>query len=157
MPSEQTREDVTRHIEFKTMMRELDAAVAERMLAALAAGAEPDYAKLQHAATFIDPPRYCFHTADRAMRDAIATEGLRPGNGTQNWGDKAAGQPTGVYVAPQPDTHGMWSHAPEFDVWQVDVEGLNFQHDRLNPGCFILPAVPADRLSLYDPPTDKDR
>ena len=64
--------EVRRHIAFKTANRELDSAVADRMLAALDAGAEPDYATLHQRALFPPPPSVCFHTAPVAARGSGA-------------------------------------------------------------------------------------
>lgn len=124
---------VRRHIEHKSAMRELHPDVAARMLSALDEGAAPDYAALLEAATFLPPPTRVYHSTSVDKREQILSAGLRPGTG-ENWGDKAVGQPEGVYVAPNPDERGIWSHWEEWDIWAIDMTDLSWTHDRLNPG-----------------------
>lgn len=143
---------VRRHITFKTSIGELKPHLAEHMLTALDHGAAPDYATLFDAATFQPPPPTCFHTAPVTARDTITRHGLQPANGT-NWADKATGQPTGVYLTTTPDTTGIWSHWDTWDIWAVDITDLDWDHDRLNPGCYRTGPIPPDRLTLYTDPT----
>lgn len=140
--------EVRHHIEYKTRVHELDPEVADRMLSALTHGASPDYAALLEQATFLPPPALCFHTAPVSARTSITRDGLLPAAAT-NWGANAAGQPVGVYVAASPDTRGVWSHWDNWDVWAVDMSGLDWAHDRLNPGCWVLPGVPAHQVTLH--------
>lgn len=144
--------EVRRHIQFKASVGEVKPEIAERMLAALDDGADPDYQALLEAATFLPPPSTCFHTAALQYRDSILKDGLRarlPEAG-DNWGSLALGQPQGVYVAAVPDEIGMWSSDPRWDVWEVDVSTLAWHHDRLNPGCWVLDDdVPAARVRLW--------
>lgn len=135
------------HITFKAVAGDLAGDVADRMLAALDAGAEPDYATLLDHALFVAPPSRVFHTAPSTARAAIRTSGLVPGHG-QNWHGTAAGQPAGVYVGATPDLRGLWAHWESWDIWEIDLTGLPWSHDRLNPGCWVLGPVPPTHLSL---------
>lgn len=127
------------------------------MLAALDAGADPDYQALLTAAQWPDPPARVFHTAPRTARERIAAGGLlvsQPGApGTDPMPDPYgvyASQRPGVYVGEHPDTAGMWSRWATWDVWAVDVTGLPWVPDPMNPRCWVLTAdVPADRLTLH--------
>lgn len=154
-----TAEDVRHHVLYKRDSEHLDPEIAERMLAALDAGAAPNYARLLHEATFIPPPPIVFHTGPPAGRDSILREGLRvsdPGQ-SEHWKVTApdciaiqAGQPAGIYVARDPDELGVWSHWPAWDVWAVVVRDLPWKHDELNPGCWVITApVPPEQLTLY--------
>lgn len=142
-------DDLRLHIEFKMSVRELPTPVGERMLELLANGGTPDYRVLHEAATFTDPPVRCFHTASVEDRDSISANGLLPGD-ERNWNQyqRVSSQPKGVYVAPDPDLRGVWSHWDSWDVWEVNMEGLTWEHDRLNPGCWVVKSVPVDRLTL---------
>jgi hypothetical protein len=143
-------DDVRHHIEFKMSVRELKSDVGQRMLAALEGGAKPDYRTLHEAALFFDPPAVCFHTASADDRESILANGLLPGD-ERNWNEyqRVASQPKGVYLAAEPDLRGLWSHWPKWDVWAVDMSGLDWQHDRLNPGCWVvLGPVPVANLTL---------
>src|SRR4051794_15348453 len=122
----QSAADVRRHIQFKASSFELKADVAERMLAALDVGAEPDYGRLLRAAMFPDPPAVVYHTAPRTARESIRAQGLRasqPGDGGSWAPSKAicemlqASQPPGVYVGAEPDVRGAWAHWAAWDVW----------------------------------------
>lgn len=143
-----TPEQVRHHITYKAAVRELPADVAERMLAALDEHPSADYASLHQQALFQSPPAVCFHTAPVEERDSIRSHGLQPGTG-QNWGDKATGQPLGVYLGPTPDLRGIWSHWDDWDIWTVNMTGLNWTHDRLNPGNWVVPSVPGPQVTLY--------
>ena len=145
-----TPEETRRHIEHKARLGELKPEVAQRMLAALDADESADYQVLLEQATFLPPPPFCYHTAPATARGDIASVGLRVGDG-RNWVDgQMAGQPPGVYVGPEPDLRGIWSHRDaEWDVWRVDMAGLPWVHDRLNPGCWAITMhVPPDMIAL---------
>lgn len=146
-----TADSVLAHIEHKARSRELAPEVAQRMRDALDAGAAPDYAQLLEAATFLPPPAVVFHTAPSEARTAIETGGLLPGD-ERNWtrAQRLASQPVGVYVGPEPDVRGIWSHWDSWDVWAIQVTGLPWVHDRLNPGCWSIPiTVPPRALTLH--------
>lgn len=148
--------DVRRHIEWKRDTRELRDEWAERMLAAIDAGAEPDYLALLRDAQWPEPPAVVFHTAPCFVRDDVRREGLRVSQpGTGNWIPRPgciaiqADQPVGVYAAPEPDLRGVWAHWSEWDVWAIDLAGLPWEPDPINPGYYVVPqAVPAARLRL---------
>lgn len=129
---------------------------ADRMLAALDAGAEPDYQALLKAAKWPGLPNPGFHTTQRSLRSTVFLNGLRqwmPQEG--NWGHLICevDQPTGVYIGSEPDRFGIWSHWTEFDIWQVDTTDLPHQPDLLNPGCYVLLGdVPETRLTLWEEP-----
>lgn len=149
------RATVRAHVEYKTSVRELREPVAARMLAALDAGAAPDYAALFEAATFLPLPSRCFHTAPASARSSIERDGLRPaapGDG-ENWGSKAVGQTNGIYVGAGPDDRGVWAHDDEWDVWEIDTTAMAealWDHDRFNPGSWVLlSAVPAAMVRLH--------
>ena len=146
-----TVEECVRHIEHKMAVRELGALVGGRMLAALDGGAPPDYQTLLAAAQYPPPGRYVYHTAPTSARDLIERFGMRaayPEEG--HWGDKAAGQPRGIYVGSEPDERGVWAfHYDEWDVWRIDMSHLPWWPDLLNPGSYRLAAVWPDRLSLH--------
>lgn len=154
-----TVEDIRRHVMLKRDLWELRPEVAARMLAALDAGAPPDYQALLHAAMFPDPPAVVYHTAPASRRDQIAATGLRvsqPGQGGSWAPTKAvcvmlqAAQPPGVYVGAAPDLRGVWSHWPAWDVWAVRRGPLPWAHDKLNPGCWSLRAdVSPDAIRLH--------
>lgn len=137
------------HVRHKVAMRELDPEIAERMLAyPLNPAADIDYQRVLRAATFIPPPLTCYHTAPMSARAAIWLDGLTIGLG-QNWGEKMAGQPPGVYLTPTPDVRGMWAHSSDWDVWAVTMLDRVWEHDTLNPGCYRVGPVPPEHLSLY--------
>jgi hypothetical protein len=148
-----TAADIRRHVGVKLAGYELRPEVAARMLAALDAGAPPDWPALEYAATWPPPPPVVYHTAPATARAAIGRRGLapcQPGQGG-NWAPRPgtlcvalqAGQPPGVYVCPEPDTRGVWAHWPAWDVWAVARGGLPWRPDRLNLGCWSLAvAVP---------------
>lgn len=148
--------DLRRHIRYKVSVRELQADVGDRMLAALDEGATPDYAALLEAARFLPPPQTCYHTAPITAREAIRAAGLRPGAG-ENWNGNADGQPLGVYIGAQPDLRGLWAHTDAWDIWAIDMSELregdgpdSWGHDRLNPGCWLIRGqVPPSRLMLW--------
>lgn len=151
-------EDVRRHIVYKRDgERALRPEIAGHMLAALDAGAAPDYAALLRDASWPTPPVPVFHTAPRTARDMIAATGLRtsqPGSAESGdpWPDPYgtyAAQPAGVYVGQGADLTGRWSRWAEWDVWEVDVTGLPWAPDELNVRCWVIPAdIPADRVRL---------
>lgn len=154
-----TAADIRRHVGLKLAMYELAPEVAGRMLAALDAGAAPDYAALWQAALFPDPPPVVYHTAPPFRRAVIAAGGLtvcRPGQGGA-WAARKdlcrvlqAAQPPGVYVTRDPDARGIFAHWPAWDVWEVCRGDLPWRPDRLNPGCWSLAAdVPAAQARLY--------
>jgi hypothetical protein len=152
-----TAEEVRHHIEYKRGNRELKPEIAERMLAALDAGADPDYMTLWTAASFQDPPPVVYHTAPATLRAEITAHGLQarqPGRGG-NWArEPYAGiektQPPGVYVAAGPDTRGLWAHWQDWDVWEIRRSDLPWCHDTMNPGCWSLAAdVPPGQLRLH--------
>jgi hypothetical protein len=142
-----TPEAIRRHITFKRASHELPDRVADRMLAALDAGADPNYPALLRAAMFPPPPAVVFHTAPPVKRQEILTDGLRvsqPGEGG-SWAPNKpicrmlqAAQPPGVYVAADPDERGVWSHWPTWDIWAVSLGELPWRHDELNPGCWSI-------------------
>lgn len=146
-----TAEEVRRHIAYKRDgERTLAPEVAERMLAALDAGAATDYQALWRAAAWPTPPPIVYHTAPASARASIMAEGLRVGVPAEgNWSRLACevGQPAGVYVEAKPDRAGKWSHWPEHDVWAIDREGLAMEPDELNPGCWVI-LEPVDRMRL---------
>lgn len=153
------RDDVRRHVLFKRdMERSLRPELADHMLAALDAGAAPDFHALLVADQWPDLPARVFHTAPRTARESIISGGLRvcqPGSpGTDPMPDPYgvyAGQTPGVYVGEAPDTDGMWSRWAEWDVWEVDPAGLPWAPDPMNPRCWVLLAdVPVDRVTLTD-------
>lgn len=146
-----TADEVLAHIEHKARSRELTTEVAQRMRDALAEGAPPDYARLLRAATFLPPPAVVFHTAPTEARTVIEASGLLPGD-ERNWtaAQRVASQPVGVYVGPEADERGMWSHWGSWDVWAIRMAGLPWVHDRLNPGCWSIPVtVPPSALRLH--------
>jgi hypothetical protein len=154
-----TAADIRRHIGFKLGAHELPEPVAQRMLAALDAGAGADYAALLHAATFTEPPAVVYHTAPVARRAIIRTGGLavcQPGQGG-SWAPNKeicvmlqASQPPGVYLTREPDRRGIFAHWPAWDVWEVRRLGLPWRHDCLNPGCWSLKEdVPACQVRVY--------
>lgn len=154
------RNELRRHVAYKRDAGELDEDVAARMLWALHHGAEPDYQALYQAAAWPPIPPVVYHTADWYQRASIQEHGLRPG-GTRHgshWGSVIGPlrQAEGVYVdARRPDARGVWSHWERWDVWTVTTEGLTWEPDPLNPGCWFTPdVVPPDRLELtvLDPP-----
>jgi hypothetical protein len=153
-----TPEEVRRHIGFKLSSHELRAPVAEHMLAALDAGAAPDYQALLRAAMFPDPPTIIYHTAPVAQREAILIHGLKvsqPGAGG-SWAPNKelcrmlqGAQPPGIYACAEPDAIGVWAHWAAWDVWEVRRGDITWAHDDLNPGCWSLRAdVPPEALSL---------
>jgi len=154
----QTREEVEQHIRYKHVTEcTLSEPIARHMLDALEAGAEPDYQVLLKAAKWPGLPNPAYHTTSRALRSTIFLNGLRmwmPQNG--NWSRLIceADQPTGVYVAPDPDEHGVWSHwGDDFDVWVIDTTDLPHTPDLLNPGSYCITTdVPETRLTLWEKP-----
>lgn len=145
-------DDVRRHIHFKRLSRELADDVADRMVAALDAGAHPDYAALLEAATFLDPPAVVFHTAPVHLRETLVQVGLVPqrARDSPHWRpEQVVGQPDATFVGAEPDLTGRWAHWSRWDIWQVHLEGLRWEHDRLNPGCWaVLQPVCPQRLTL---------
>lgn len=145
-----TAEGLIAHIEYKARAYELPRETADAMLAALAAGAEPDYQALYREVTQRPLPSKAYHTAPTEFRYLIGNLGLRrarPEDGY--WNINAAGQPEGVYVAAEPDIRGRWAATDEWDIWEVHTEGLTWAHDLLNPGCWaILENIRPARLVL---------
>lgn len=130
----------------------LPAEVAQRMLDALDAGAEPDYQALLTAARWPAPGPIVFHTAPASDRDVIGSGGLEASDPNENprWGDGARGQAVGVYVDTVPDQRGRWAETLEWDVWAIDTEGLVLERDPINPGCwFIAGDVAAEAIVLH--------
>lgn len=154
-----TDTNVRRHILYKRdTERSVAAVVADRMLAELDAGADPDYMALWRAATWPPPPPIVFHTAPVSARSAIRTTGLRPSQpGTANWRPTKpdciaaqSDQPIGVYVGARPDTRGKWTHWPIWDIWEVATAGLEWRADELNPGYWSTGAhVRPTRVRLW--------
>jgi hypothetical protein len=156
-----TSPDIRRHVGLKRGAHEMRDEVADRLLSLLDdAGPAPDYAALLRAATFPDPPPIVWHTAPTFARQEIERSGLRtsaPGT-SDHWQPRAGtpcangfldDQPRAVYVAATPDIHGLWSHWPAWDVWQVTLGNLPWTHDEVNPGCWaITKHVPASRVNL---------
>lgn len=147
----QTAHDVVRHIHFKRdSERTLDADVAQRMLAALDQGAEPDYRALYLKALWPDP-YVGYHTASIGARDSIRSLGLlagRPHLG--NWeAYDVEFQPRGVYLGPLPDYGGRYAHWPSWDIWSVDLTGLDLEWDTVNHGArYTTESIHPDRLRL---------
>jgi len=153
-----TAEEIRRHINFKLSSYELKAPLAEHMLAALDAGAVPDYQALLRAAMFPDPPDILYHTAPTEQRDFILLHGLRvsqPGEGG-SWAPNKelckmlqSAQPPGIYACAEPDTIGVWAHWRAWDVWEIRREDVPWAHDELNPGCWSLRAdIPPEATVL---------
>lgn len=153
--------DALAHLRRKLDNGEIRVEVGERMLAEFrAAPHNPplSYDEAWWRATHPRPPRIVFHTAPCDRRASIARDGLRvsqPGQGGSWTTNKAicdvlqASQPSGVYVAREPDRRGMWAHWPTWDVWSVDRGELPWAHDPLNPECWLLTVdVPAASLML---------
>jgi hypothetical protein len=124
------------------------------MLDALAAGAEADYRALYLAVVRKPLPEIAYHTAPREFRSSIKEHGLRmarPSDGY--WNINAAGQPTAVYLAPEPDERGHWATTETWDIWQVHTAGLDWQHDPINEGCWaVTQDISADRLTIWEKP-----
>ena len=132
------REDIEHHIRYKMQVGELPAKVGLKMLDELQRYPVPGttYASLYEEVMFPDPPRIVYHTAPTSARAQILERGLVLGDGSTNWGD--VGQPMGIYVGPEPDEIGKWAFAFDpWDIWEV-VVGVPWQHDRMNPGCWVL-------------------
>jgi hypothetical protein len=151
-------DQIRHHIAYKRDgERTLPAEVAQRMLDALDAGAEPDYQKLLAAARWTEPGPQVFHTAPASERAVIGSGGLeaRDPNENPRWGDGARGQAVGVYVAAEPDERGIWAETLDWDVWALDTSaladlGLDLERDPINPGCwFIASDVPAEAIALH--------
>ncbi|HEV7805489.1 MAG TPA: hypothetical protein VGO80_06710 [Solirubrobacteraceae bacterium] len=150
------------HAEHKVRSGQTKPPIAGRLLALLDREPGPivDYYALLLAATFPDPPPVVFHTAAPAGRESIREEGLRtsdPGQ-SEHWAVPIGRemcvimqgwQPHGVYVGAQPDIRGVWSHWPTWDIWRIERRDLPWQHDELNPGCWVLTAhVPTSSIEL---------
>jgi hypothetical protein len=99
-----------------------------------------------------------FHTSPALNRQAIEEQGLRP---SEALGGMNA---CGVYLWSDLELHwqliaeiiseeGFDSEERPFDLWQVDVSGLELERDRVRGprthGAFFSPEpIPAERLSL---------
>ena len=151
--------DLRRHILYKRDgERALRPSIADHMLAALDAGAAPDYQVLLRAAQWPDPPDVTFHTAPPQVRADIAAHGLRacqPGDPrtVAPWADHdgiRASQPAGVYLGEDPDTAGRWARQATWDVWAVRSAGFPWQPDTLNVRCWVVTVdIPAENLILH--------
>jgi hypothetical protein len=154
-------DDALAHLRRKLDAGEIALPFAERMLAALrAAPHNPpmSYDEARWHAAHPPLPTVVYHTAPRSARESIQREGLRvsqPGEGGSWAPNKAicrmlqSEQPPGVYVCREPDYLGVWAHWPRWDVWQISVVGLSYEHDALNPECWRLTtAVASERLLL---------
>lgn len=152
--------DIRRHVQLKLGAHDMRPEVGARILSALETGAAPNYSALLRAATFPDPPPIVFHTAPCAAHADIRREGLKlglPGQ-SEHWKPLAGtpcatgfldDQPLGVYVGPEPDLAGLWSHWSTWDVWAITLGELPWCHDEINPGCWAITcAVPATDLHL---------
>lgn len=142
---------VVHHIGYKVQTRELKPEVAEKMLRAVEAGEEPDYRKLYLAAVRVAPGKVAYHSAPSLLRAQIVAEGLRAAlPSDSHWNINAAGQPKAVYLAPEPDEIGKWATTKQWDVWEVETNGLTWQHDQMNEGCWaVLGDIPADKIHLF--------
>jgi hypothetical protein len=146
--------DVRQHILYKRdTERTLKPEIADHMLAALDAGATPDYQALFKEATWPPLPAVTYHTAPLLARDAILAEGLKQSLPLEgNWGGIDEGQIRGVYLGSMPDEFGIWSHWQEWDIWEVDSTDLPSQPDLMNGKCWVVTAdIPPDRLTLWSP------
>lgn len=144
------------HIRHKATMLELDPTLADRMLEMLVdaevEGADVAYEDLHLRAAWPPLPATAYHTAPASARASIRRSGLRPGDGTQNWGHVHGAHAMGVYVGPEPDLIGKWAFAFDvWDIWRVNTAGLTWQPDRMNPGCWYLPEpVGPERLTYLE-------
>jgi hypothetical protein len=151
-------DDLRRHIAYKRdSERSLDPRDAAHMLAALDDGAAPNYQTLLRAASWPTPPTFVFHTAPQQARETITTDGLRisqPGDLSTDspWADPDdvwSSQDVGVYVTDRPDTTGKWSRWESWDVWRIEITGLPYTNDPMNPHCWVIGAdISPDRLTL---------
>ena len=146
-------DDIRRHIAYKRDgERTLPAEVAQRMLDALDAGAEPDYQALLTQAKWPTPTGPVYHTAPVDRRALIGAEGIEahdPDAGGR-WGNGAVGQAAGVYVTVEPDERGLWADQAEWDIWEIDVDVAELRPDPINPGCWYVPFdVPAGIIRLH--------
>ena len=143
-------EQVRDHIAYKRSVGELDTVIADRMIAALDAGADTDYAALHRAALHGPLPAAVYHTSHRGLRASIARDGLIPGRPVEGrWGVDAAGQPAGVYVGDHLDWRGVWADEDEWDVWEIQTAGLTFLPDPLNRDCWYSPdLIPAAAVTF---------
>ena len=141
---------VRRHIDYKHSIGELKTEIATKMMTALEQGAEPDYHKLYIAAVHVPLPRVAYHSSPTEFRAQIVAQGLRmalPSDG--HWNINAGGQPRAVYLSPKPDEVGQWASTDEWDVWEVQTEGLTWQHDQLNEICYaILQDIPPEKIRM---------
>lgn len=157
------RDDALRHAKLKLSMGDIrPEAAARRLVAALEATparSSVDFAAMEYAARHPEPPPTVFHTAPTTARVSIECAGLRvsqPGAGG-SWAPNKeicvmlqASQVPGIYVGAEPDLRGVWSHWSGWDVWAVRLDGLDWAHDGLNPGSFVIvEPVPASAVSLY--------
>lgn len=154
-PPLSTAGDIRRHVELKLALGELREPVVQRLLEALDRGDDPVYTALLEAATFPPPPPVVYHTASTGIREQVLRAGLEArqpgpaGNWPQaiHWLEEK--QPPGVYVAAEPDRIGVFAHWESWDVWEVRLGDLPWQHDRVNPGCWSLDKnVPAGQVRL---------
>lgn len=138
------------HIQHKVNMGELKPEIAEKMVASIREGGPQDYRKLYIAAVRVPLPKMAYHSSPTQFRAQIATQGLRmalPSDG--HWNINAGGQPRAVYLSPQPDELGQWSTTGEWDVWEVQTEGLTWQHDQMNEICYaILQDIPPEKIRM---------
>jgi len=88
------------------------------------------------------PKRYYFHAAPPSARQAILTEGLRPGK-------SASYGPPAVYLFRFRDFAENYVSRP-MDVWQVDVKGLRLWPDPEDPAAasYVDQPIVAKRLKF---------
>lgn len=148
LDSEATRH----HIEYKRACRELDADIAEQMLALHETDLTLDYAALFLAASIRPMPEFVFHVSDPRSRDSITGNGLRaadPALGDQSTWTMGLGQPVGVYVSDESTaTTGAFAHwGYPFDVWRIEQAAtLPHEQDRINPRCWVIRADVSPKL-----------
>ena len=149
--SKVTSWDVARHIDYKHSVGELKSETALKMLTALEQGAEPDYRKLYLAAVRVPLTPKAYHTAPAEFRAQIAAQGLLmalPSDG--KWNINASSQSRAVYLGPEPDEIGKFALTEAWDVWEVDTNGLTWEHDKMNEGCWaVLMDIPVEKIRLY--------
>ncbi|WIB65812.1 hypothetical protein [Curtobacterium sp. MCBD17_040] len=153
-----TADEVANHIRYKMTVRELRQDVGIRMLNLLDDGRPADYQALYEEATRVDLPAVVYHSTSAANRVSILRAGLTAQLPSENrhWANMVfavAAQPRGVYVAPTPDTDGLWRHDSTigWDVWAVNTASIsNWQHDHLNEDAWVvLGDIPAAALTLH--------
>lgn len=145
-----TPEQTATHIRHKMAMGELRSEVGHAMLALLQYGVFNDYQALYKAVTQVPLGKTAYHTAPVEFRGKINAQGLKralPADGP--WNINAGGQPLAVYVALEPDLVGRFALTDAWDIWEIDTEGLPWEFDQMNEGCYaILQDIPREKIRL---------